>query len=415
MNFPLDSETHNIFDNLFAFFGTLDLNGFIIHLEGKIFEKFGVDFHTLSGQKFSEMVLRQNLNKNAGIIEKTIAEASVKNSSVYLDFKAGAEEDILVLLQLQPVFDKENNLKYIFVCGQEVTGDDKRILIGQIPAPDYKLDPKAGREIEKANRDRDFFLAFLSHELRSPLNTVLGWTKILLTKEINEAARKTALETIEKSARAQAKLIDDLVDSARISSGKLRLELFEINLFEILKKVYEMQKQLADAKNVSLEFISDKEDILVVGDSPRLQQMVTILVANALKLTKSGGYIKIRLEATENEAAIIVEDNGQGIDPDFLPGVFELFQQNDEKKPFNTGALGLSIVKILAEKHAGRVQATSAGIGCGSTFTVRLPLSDSKSKAESEIEKSSSTTFRCLDESSILIVKNDSDSRKVLQ
>ncbi len=385
MNFPTNAEARDIFNNLFVFFGTLDLKGFIISLEGRIFKNSDINPQLSSGQRFSEMPFLENSERTAERLEKAVFEASVNRSEVNLNFRIRAGENISVQLLFQPVFNAEDNPKYIFFCAQKFTDYDKKVISEQISAGDYKLDRSAAREIEKAERDRDFFLAFLSHELRSPLNTILGWSKILLTKEITEATRKSALETIEKSARAQAKLIDDLVDSAKISSGRLRLDLIQINLFEVLKSVYDLQKPLTEAKNVRLEFTSDRENIPVVGDSARLQQMVTILVSNALKLTRSGGYIKIIAETTENEAAIIVEDNGQGISNVSLPVVFELFQQSDGNKSFNTGALGLSIVKILTEKHNGRVRAESRGIGYGSTFTVALPLSDSDLKTKHEV------------------------------
>ncbi len=159
---------------------------------------------------------------------------------------------------------------------------DKRIASEEL-AKVYAREKKARDEAEEANRSKDFFLAIVSHELRSPLNTILGWTKILLTKEVKEEVRKNALETIEKSARSQAKLIDDLIDSARVASGKMRLELRQINLYEVLKTVYNSQKPLTEAKNVNLEFLSDSESIQVFGDSIRLQQVFTNLVSNALK------------------------------------------------------------------------------------------------------------------------------------
>jgi signal transduction histidine kinase/CheY-like chemotaxis protein len=417
MNFPINAETYNTLNNLFIFFGTLDSQGFVINLGGKILEKFKINPQLLHGQKFSEMTFWKDSEQNLKKLAQTFNNSSTNGSKIYLDFRVAERENIFIQLHLQPVNDENSSLNHIFFYAHEITEEDKKALSEKSPAVDDGLNEKARQEVEKVKRDKDFFLAFLSHELRSPLNTILGWAKILLTKEINETVRKNALETIERSARLQSKLIDNLVDSARISSGKLRLELVELNFFEVLKNIYETQKPLAEAKNVSLEFTYDKENITVLGDSMRLQQMFTILVSAALKSTASGGHINIAAQTEENEATVIIQDDGQGINPESLPGIFEQFQQSGEKKPFSAIALGmeLSIVKILAEKHNGSVQAASPGIGYGSTFTVRLPLANSESKIESDIEISTPERIRRLDEINILVVEDDPDSREVLQ
>jgi signal transduction histidine kinase/ActR/RegA family two-component response regulator len=290
----------------------------------------------------------------------------------------------------------------------------------------YEREKKARDEAEEANRAKDFFLAVVSHELRSPLNTILGWTKILLGKEIKPEARQNALETIEKSARAQSKLIDDLIDSARVASGKMRLEMRPVNLFEVLKTVYNSQKPLTESKNVHLEFAADRENISVFGDPIRLQQVFTNLVSNALKFTSADGNIKISARNSDVEVRVTVKDDGQGISPELLPNVFQQFKQGDEKTSIDRSGLGLglSIVKILSEKHNGRIRAESEGIGRGSTFTVILPLCDSEigkqqnapvSAAEQTDGKSNRAEGKALRAVKILIVEDDDDSREVLQ
>lgn len=534
----------NIFRNVFAFFGTLSPQGFVLGLEGKVFEKTATDPQLLAGQKFSETVYWQSNAHTAEKLEAAVREAATKNTKVNLDFRVNAEEKIYIELFLQPLFDAENNAEKIFFCAHDVTTREKQIEyykargeqlldaaenaeIGlwfwnladdsfyitpkceeffEVPADDenvslrtflsvvhpddrrrveealresqiegkefkveyrvvysgsddvhwlavrgktyldaygkpqnmmgvvrritdkknandelakvYERERRARDEAEEANRAKDFFLAVVSHELRSPLNTILGWTKILLTKEPKEEIRKSALETIEKSARAQAKLIDDLIDSARVSSGKLRLELHPLNLYEVLKTVYNSQKPLTDAKNVLLEFAADLENIQVFGDTIRLQQVFTNLVSNALKFTSAGGAIKIGAQTDDKQVKISVADDGEGIAAEFLPGVFEQFQQGDEKASSDRSGLGLglSIVKILAEKHKGQIKAESEGIGRGSTFTVTLPLHGAEETgAEKEIAQSKPRVAQPLSSVKILVVEDDPDSREVLQ
>jgi len=311
--------------------------------------------------------------------------------------------------------DAEGNPKNMMGLVRKIT-DNK--LANEELSKVYDREKKARNEAEEANRAKDFFLAVVSHELRSPLNAILGWSKILLTKTIDDTTRRNALETIEKSARSQAKLIDDLVDSARVSSGKLRLELRPINLYEILKTVYFAQRPTAETRKINLEFVADKEMVQVFGDSIRLQQIFTNILSNALKFTPEGGSIKINMQTGEEAVKITVKDTGQGISAESLPNIFQQFQQGDNKTPRSqTGlGLGLSIVKILAEKHNGRIEAESEGIGQGATFTVTLPLCGSETSATSKPKKRiTKRQGKPLRDINILIVEDDMDSREVLQ
>ncbi len=281
----------------------------------------------------------------------------------------------------------------------------------------YAREKKARDEAEAANRAKDFFLAVVSHELRSPLNAILGWSKILLTKDVDKDTTKNALETIEKSARSQAKLIEDLLDSARVASGKLKMEFRSINLYEIVKTVCNLQKSIAEAKKTNLEFRSDTDNVQVFGDSARLQQVFNNLLSNALKFTKEGNSIEVDVKTGDEAVRVSVRDNGQGISAETLPIIFNQFHQGDESTTRDSSGLGLglSIVKILVEKHKGKVQVESAGVGYGSTFTVTLPLCGLEKDAASEIEKSAPNEEKPLNKIKILIVEDDPDSREVLQ
>jgi PAS domain S-box-containing protein len=280
----------------------------------------------------------------------------------------------------------------------------------------YDREKRARDEAVEANRSKDFFLAFVSHELRSPLNAILGWSKILLTKTVDENTRRNALETIERSARLQTKLINDLVDSARVASGKLRLEFHPANLCEIVRVAYQAQKPVAEAHNLDFTFASDCDDLTVIADAGRLQQVITNLISNAIKFTPDGGRVSIDIKSGEDSVSLHVRDTGQGISAEMLPNIFQQFAQGEiGRSRSNAGlGLGLSIVKILVAKHGGTVQALSEGVGKGAEFIVTLPLTDSKAP-DADAEVSTSENRRSLSEKKILVVEDDTDSREVLQ
>jgi len=234
----------------------------------------------------------------------------------------------------------------------------------------------ARTEAEKANRIKDEFLAVLSHELRSPLNPILGWAKLLQTREFDEPTRKRALETIERNAKLQAQLIEDLLDVSRILRGKLLLNTASINLVTIIQAAIETVRLAAEAKEITIHTVFASAVGQVMGDAARLQQILWNLLTNAVKFTPNGGQVVVRLEQVDTVVQIQVSDTGKGITPEFLPYVFEYFRQEDSKttRKFGGLGLGLAIVRYLTELHGGTVAVESAGEGQGVTFTVKLPL-----------------------------------------
>ncbi|MEP1076261.1 PAS domain S-box protein [Leptolyngbya sp. PL-A3] len=234
----------------------------------------------------------------------------------------------------------------------------------------------ARTEAEAANRVKDEFLAVLSHELRSPLNPILGWSRLLQTKKLDEAKVTEALKTIERNARLQAELIEDLLDVSRILQGKLTLNLSAIDLSTTIQAAIETVRLAAEAKAIHIETELQPGSDPIVGDASRLQQIVWNLLSNAVKFTPSGGRVHIRLQQAGSQAQIIVSDTGKGISPEFLPHVFEYFRQADSSttRKFGGLGLGLAIVRHLVELHGGTIQAESPGEGLGATFTVQLPL-----------------------------------------
>jgi signal transduction histidine kinase/ActR/RegA family two-component response regulator len=231
-------------------------------------------------------------------------------------------------------------------------------------------------EIERISLVKDEFLATLSHELRTPLNAVLGWSAVLLTRSHGDAEMQRGLETIARNARAQAQLIDDLLDMNRIVSGTIRLDVQRIELSAIVEAALDSVRPSVEAKSIALRRTLDPAAGLVFGDPNRLQQVVWNLLTNAVKFTPKGGKIDVVVHRVNSHVEIDVRDSGMGIAAEFLPHLFERFRQADSSTTRKYGGLGLglSIVKQLVELHGGSVVAQSAGEGTGATFTVSLPL-----------------------------------------
>ena len=235
---------------------------------------------------------------------------------------------------------------------------------------------KAARaDAEHANRAKDEFLAVVSHELRTPLNAITGWAGMLTSGVLDPVRTKRAVETIERNARAQAQLIEDLLDVTRITSGKLRLEIRRIDVTTAADLALESVRFAAEAKGVIITSMVEPGVPSIVGDPDRVQQIIWNLLSNAIKFTPSGGRVCLTMVRQAGEVSISVEDTGRGIAADFLPHVFERFRQADGSATRTSGGLGLglAIVRHLVELHGGTIEAASEGLGKGATFTVRLP------------------------------------------
>jgi PAS domain S-box-containing protein len=235
---------------------------------------------------------------------------------------------------------------------------------------------EARGEAERANRSKDEFVTLVSHELRSPLNAILGWTTALRRASRDEQTLNRALEVIERSARMQSQLIEDLMDTARAVSGKLKLEVRPMNLAEAIEKAVEVVRPAAEAKGVSLGARLDRDVGQITGDPDRLQQVAWNLLSNAIKFTNEGGRVEVRLEREDPYVQISVHDTGQGIKSEFLPYVFDRYQQagtSGGRRAAGLG-LGLTLVRQLVEMHGGSVAAESEGEGKGATFTIKLPV-----------------------------------------
>jgi signal transduction histidine kinase len=275
----------------------------------------------------------------------------------------------------------DDNLGVIYVADRlsgEFTNDDKAILVQLAQMTSTAIENMIFAEEREANRIKDEFLATLSHELRTPLNAILGWTQLLQMETLGEDAQH-GVNVIERNAKAQTKLIEDLLDVSRITTGKLRLSTKPISLIGIARASLDVVRPAADAKQITLQADFQPNADVITADGDRLQQVIWNLLANAVKFTQRGGHVRMALCAPNSSAdshvEIRVEDNGQGIRPEFLPHVFDRFRQADSTSTRSHGGLGigLTIVRHVVELHGGQVHAESAGEGSGTTFIVRLP------------------------------------------
>jgi len=230
-------------------------------------------------------------------------------------------------------------------------------------------------EAERVNRVKDEFLATLSHELRTPLNAIVGWAHLLVSGSLDSQRHRTAADTILRNAHAQTRLVDDLLDVSRIINGKLLLQLAPVDLATVVAAAVELVRNAAEAKDIELR-VTIHPGALMIGDSERLRQVVWNLLSNAVKFTRRHGRVEIRLEPRDSQVQLTVSDTGVGIDPEFMPHLFERFSQADSSttRPHGGLGLGLAVVRHLVELHGGTVSAASQGSGQGATFTVTLPV-----------------------------------------
>jgi signal transduction histidine kinase/CheY-like chemotaxis protein len=281
------------------------------------------------------------------------------------------------------------------------------------------------RAAQEANRSKDEFLSTVSHELRTPLNAILGWTQILRLKRSDTTMVDRAVDTIERNANAQTRLIDDLLDVSRIVAGKVKLERQLVELVPLIELAIDVVRPGAEAKGIELGSVIEDETGRVMGDPDRLQQIFLNLLSNAVKFTFTGGRITVRVRQVERNAEIAVSDTGQGIAPDVLPRIFDRFRQADSATTRRHGGLGLglAIVRHLVERHDGHVHAASPGGGRGATFTVTLPLADVAETSEVETRTlmrrhrtrpQGPPTIHALEGLRVIVVDDEADAREWL-
>jgi PAS domain S-box-containing protein len=325
-----------------------------------------------------------------------------------------------VELTLSPVTDEAGRVLYVAPTGVDVTErklweDERERLL--------ESERSAREQAEEASRAKDEFLATVSHELRTPLNAMLGWSALLSSGSLDEATTARAIATIDRNVRAQAQIIDDLLDVSRIISGKLRLDVRLVDPGEVIYAVAESMRPAAEAKDIRLRVLLEPGAGPVSADPDRLQQVVWNLVSNAVKFTPEGGVVELRLERVDTRARVSVRDTGQGIGPEFLPYVFDRFRQADGSSRRKHGGLGLglAIVRQLVEMHGGTVAVESEGEGRGATFTVSLPLAKAAKSGGGEPRVPFRTTGAAalermpqLEGLQLLVVDDEEDARDLM-
>jgi signal transduction histidine kinase/DNA-binding response OmpR family regulator len=280
-----------------------------------------------------------------------------------------------------------NNLGVIYLSdraeGDFFTAADEAVIVQLAQMASIAIENTLYAEEREANRIKDEFLSTLSHELRTPLNAILGWTQLLRMGKPSDAELTRGLDVIERNVRSQTKLIEDLLDVSRITTGKLRLSVRPMSLAPVIEAAVDAVRPAAAAKNIRLDVDTAAPSDQISGDPDRLQQVVWNLLSNAVKFTPAGGRIGVALDRVEGQAQVRVSDSGLGIDPKFLPYVFDRFRQADSSSTRSHGGLGigLTIVRHIVELHGGTVRAESRGEGTGATFVVNLPVSAVRAEA----------------------------------
>jgi len=284
----------------------------------------------------------------------------------------------------------------------------------------------ARAEAETANRLKDEFLATVSHEIRTPLNAIIGWSHLLRSGRLDEASIARAIETIDRNAKMQAQLIEDILDVSRVITGKLRLRNESVDIASVINAAIDSVQLAIDSKDLHLEVTLDPSARHTFGDAGRLQQVVWNLLSNAIKFTPPGGRIKIKVKRSKGNMQLLVSDDGQGISPEFLPFIFDRFRQADGTSTRNHGGLGLglAIVRHLVELHGGAISADSTGAGEGATFSITLPLAPQSQtlrkrvtgrlRAE-EVSQGHFSSLPLLDGIKVLLVDDDADTLQVVR
>ncbi len=388
---------------------TCDANGLCDYVNQQLCNYTGLTFEQALGQGWLSAVHPDDRQVSNTVWMNAVRDATAYRHEYRLRQAASNSYRWYLVLGL-PLKDPHGQImKWFGTCTdihdpKELEAERDRLL---------QREQTARLESERANRIKDEFLAVLSHELRSPLNPILGWTKLLQTYQFDQTQTAEALATIERNAKLQTQLIDDLLDIAKILRGKLTINAIPVNLAVVIESAIDTVKTAALAKSIQIYPVLPNIG-QVSGDSTRLQQIVWNLLSNAIKFTPKGGRVDIQLEQVGDQAQIMVSDTGKGIDPDFLPHIFESFQQEDFSitRKYGGLGLGLAIVRQLVEALGGTIAAASPGADLGATFTIQLPLLRLEPEPQ-QVERVSENDYD-LTGIRVLTVDDDPDARELL-
>ena len=411
-----ETRYRELFENANDVIYTLDLEG--------NFTSINLMAERLTGYP-REQALRMNI---AQIVAPEYLELVRQRMAEKVATSGSSTYDLEIICQDQRRMPLEVSTRLIYENGapvgvQGIARDiTERRRIEDVRAELLTREQQARQVAEEASRLKDDFLAMISHELRAPLTAILGWAQMLRSGTLDRTSAERALLTIERNAKSQAHLVGDLLDASRIATGNLSLEVRPVELMSIVEAAVDAVRPSVEAKNLRMQIVLEPWVGPFNGDTERLKQIVWNLLSNAIKFTPAGGLIEVRLERLENKALLIVSDTGQGIDPEFLPNIFDRFRQADSSARRQQGGLGLglAIVKHLVELHGGAIYAYSRGAGQGADFMITLPLAvQNISEGEGELwiphqdpqAEARSSTLRG---ARVLVVDDDHDTREIL-
>jgi PAS domain S-box-containing protein len=404
-----------IFNQQFQFMAILSPEGVLLDVNELPLRAAGVAREQVLGRLFWETPWWEGLPEMQAGWPDRLAAAARSDAPVFsVDSYRAADGTRVADASLTAVRGSDGSVEFFIVQASDIT-ERKRV---------EEERERLLSEAQEANRLKDEFLATVSHELRTPLTAILGWAHLLRGGRLEGESAGKALDTIERNARAQAQLIDDLLDVSRIVTGKLRLYVVPVSPHTFIDAAVEVVRPAAEAKGVRLQKLIDTGVETVMGDPARLQQVVWNLLTNAVKFTPRGGRVQVRLERVNSQVEIAVADTGAGIPPEFLPHVFERFRQADQKTTRHHGGLGLglAIVRHLVELHGGTISAESGGAGHGATFTVSLPVAplhlwEREGERVRPATRDTLPSYECperLDGLRVLVVDDEPDARELL-
>ncbi len=351
------------------------LNGIVTSWNQGAEKIFGYRADEMIGQPVTKLIPPDHPNEEPRILERLRRGERIEHYETQRLRKDGRIIDVSITVS--PIRNKDGAIIGASKIAREVT-ERKRVEARERDA--LRQAEIARAQAEQASQSKDEFLATLSHELRTPLTAILGWVRMLGTGKLDSQAQKKAIDVIERNVKAQAQLVEDLLDVSRIISGKFRVEVKSVQPSTVIDAALDALRPAADAKEIRLQIVADSAAGPVLGDFHRLQQAVWNLLSNAIKFTPKGGRVLVELARVSSHVEISVTDNGIGIRNDFLPYIFNRFSQADASPTRTYGGLGLglAITKSIVELHGGSIAAASSGEGRGATFTMKLPLAASR-------------------------------------
>jgi two-component system CheB/CheR fusion protein len=350
---------------------------------------------------------------------RLLLERVVSRDEIFEDFEVEHEFERVgcrtMLLNARRVLPTAGESPHVLMAIEDVT-ESRRLAAAEARLREQTVEAEAA-----AGRAKDRFIAILSHELRNPLNAMLGWSRMIRSQKLAPAAMEQAVEVIERNAALQTRLIEDLLDVSRIVAGTLALDTRPLRVAPAVRSILTTMRPEAEAKGVQLEAALDEQAGAILGDPARFQQIVGNLLSNAIKFTPRGGRIDVRLARRGSTVEISVVDTGDGIEPERLSGIFDSFGVVHSTTRSHGGlGLGLAIVRQLVELHGGKVKAESAGLGQGSRFTVTLPVTEEQPDADAEIGRAAARMAAgdhatALEGIRVLVVDDEADARELMR